>query len=30
LEMIEGGTHFFPMEQPDKLIYLIKDFKSYA
>ena len=30
LEIIEGGTHFFPMEQPDKLIYLIKDFKSYA
>ena len=30
LEIIEGGTHFFPMEQPDKLISLIKDFKSYA
>ena len=30
LEIIEGGTHFFPMEQPDKLISFIKDFKSYA
>ena len=30
LEIIEGGTHFFPMEQPDKLISLIKDFKSCA
>ena len=29
-EIIEGGTHFFPMEQPDKLISFIKDFKSYA
>ena len=30
LEIIEEGTHFFPMEQPDKLISFIKDFKSYA
>ena len=30
LEIIEGGTHFFPMEQPDKLISLIKGFKSYS
>ncbi len=30
LEMIEGGTHFFPMEQPDKLISIIKGFKSYS
>ena len=30
LEIIEGGTHFFPMEQPDKLISIIKGFKSYS
>mgnify|MGYP003324531125 FL=1 len=28
LEIIEGGTHFFPMEQPDKIISVIKGFKS--
>ena len=26
-EVIERGTHFFPMEQPDKLISFIKGFK---
>ena len=30
LKIIEGGTHFFPMEQPDKLISIIKGFKSYS
>ena len=30
LEIIEGGTHFFPMEQPDKIISVIKGFKSYS
>ena len=29
-EVIERGTHFFPMEQPDKLIYSIKDFKYHS
>ena len=28
MEIIEGGTHFFPMEQPDKIISVIKGFKS--
>ena len=28
LEVFKGGTHFFPMEQPDKLVSLIKGFKS--
>ena len=28
LEIIEGGTHFFPMEQPNKIISVIKGFKS--
>ena len=27
IEVIERGTHFFPMEQPDKLISSIKGFK---
>ena len=27
-ERIKGGSHFFPMEQPDKLISVIKGFKS--
>ncbi len=26
LEIVEGGTHFFPMEQPDKIISVIKGF----
>ena len=30
VEKIRGGSHFFPMEQPDKLISLIKGFKSYS
>ncbi len=30
LEIFERGTHFFPMEQPDKLISIIKGFKSYS
>ena len=30
VERIRGGSHFFPMEQPDKLISLIKGFKSYS
>ena len=30
VEKIRGGSHFFPMEQPDKLICLIKGFKSYS
>ena len=30
LEIIVGGTHFFPMEQPDKLISFIKGFKSHS
>ena len=30
LEIFESGTHFFPMEQPDKLISIIKGFKSYS
>ena len=30
LETFESGTHFFPMEQPDKLISIIKGFKSYS
>ena len=28
IEIIQGGTHFFPMEQPDKIISVIKGFKS--
>ena len=28
LEIIERGTHFFPMEQPDKIVSVIKGFKS--
>ena len=30
LEVIERGTHFFPMEQPDKLISFIKGFKYHS
>ena len=30
LEIIEGGTHFFPMERPDKIISVINGFKSYS
>ena len=30
IEVIERGTHFFPMEQPDKLISSIKDFKYHS
>ena len=29
-EVIERGTHFFPMEQPDKLISSIKGFKYHS
>jgi pimeloyl-ACP methyl ester carboxylesterase len=29
-EVIERGTHFFPMEQPDKLISFIKGFKYHS
>ena len=28
VETIKGGSHFFPMEQPDKIISVIKGFKS--
>ena len=30
IEVIERGTHFFPMEQPDKLISSIKGFKYHS
>ena len=30
VERIRGGSHFFPMEQPDKLISLIKGFKFHS
>ena len=28
VEIIKGGSHFFPMEQPDNIISVIKGFKS--